>query len=276
MNRAKYLLIAFLFCNLTWQVLVWGNHFLHPALGVLTVFLLPIFVGVAIYLIFLNDFDDDWWVVFFAAGVLLPVFYFSSYATRAPEYVEFVWSGYHQYAGKIGEIPNGEPLFYELTDFALKDAKAGEFGVSYSSRSHKSSTTHSKHFVVPLFDKNDQSMPRAWLFDTYKTGSSRADNGDGGFYGFDRTSLKKAGGASTLYAKKVGSYDADRAVRQYLKKMNLPAIENPLVLEMVDEPAESYYRKGKIFFWIWTVLLNIGFMGFSIYTSGKTPQSDKI
>jgi hypothetical protein len=276
MNRAKYLLIAFLFCNLTWQILVWGIHFLHPVLGVLMVFLLPVFLGIAVYVIFPGDFDDDWAVVFFASGVLFPIFYFSSYATRAPEYVEFVYSGYQKYAGKIVEIQNHEPLFYELTDFAVKDAKAGEFGASYSSSSQKSSTTYAKHFVVPLFDKNDSSAPRAWLFGTYKSGSSRIDNGDAGYYGFDRTSLGKARTASTLYAKKVSSYDAERAVAQYLKKMNLPAVSEPLVLEMVDEPAESYYRRGKIFFWIWTGFLNMGFMGFSFYISGKTPESDKI
>lgn len=276
MSRVKYLLIVFLFCNLIWQILVWGNHFLHPTVAALAVFLLPLFLGIAVYAIFLDDFEDDWGVVFFASFILFPVLYFSSFMTRAPEYVEFVYSGYQTYAGKVGEIPNGEPLFYELTDFAIKDAKAGEFGASYSSKTQKSTTTHSKHFVVPLFDKNDQSQPRAWLFDTYKSGSLRADNGDAGYYGFENTNLSKPLNAATLYAKRVASYDANKAIVQYLKKMNLPKVETPLVLELVDEPAESYYRRGKIFFWIWTVLLNIGFMGFSFYISGKTPQSDKI
>lgn len=278
MNRALYLLIVFIFSNLTWQIIIWGNDLVHPLLGIALVLVFPIFAGVAVYLIFLDKIDDDWSTIFLASGVLFPIFYWSLYATRAPEYVRFVHSGYHRFAGAVGEINSSEPLFYELSDFHVKDAKSGAFGVSYSSSSRKSSTTHAKHFVVPLFDKNNAiAAPRLWLVDTYKTGSSRADSGDHGIYGFEKTRL--GGGAlnaSTLYAKRANSYDAQRAVQQYLKKMNLPPDENPLILELVDEPAQEYYRKGKIYLLIWTFFFNLFYLGASAYVSRKRSDSGKI
>jgi hypothetical protein len=276
MTRAKFLLIGFIFCNLTWQILVWGIHFVHPWLGMILVILLPVLLGVVVYLVFLIKADDDWTMVFLISVIFFPIFYFSLHATRAPEYVEFVHDGYRYYAGGVGEINSADAKFYELTDFALKDAKAGEFGASYGASTRKSSTTHTKNFVVPLFDKNDLSAPRAWLFDSYHSRGSRIDNGDHGYYGFDRTDLSKPHMVSTLYAKKVSSDGADGAIAQYLNKKNLPPARDALVLEIVDEPAESYYRKGKIYLWIWTFLLNLCFMGFSFSTSGKTPKSDRI
>jgi hypothetical protein len=46
--------------------------------------------------------------------------------------------------------------------------------------------------------------------------------------------------------------------------------------EPADEPAEIYYQKGKVHFWVLTILPIIFFPGFSLYVSGKPEVSDKI
>jgi hypothetical protein len=265
--------IILVHCNVTWLIVVWSFDLLHWLAAFLLVIVFPIFASVAVGGLALSKIGDDLMAVVAAASILFPIVYGVSHATRMPDYVRFVHSGRDAFQGAVSEIESGTHLFYALDDFLIKNLKTEEeFGVSYSSTTRKSSTTHAKHFAVPVFDaKEPDAPPRLWLCDTYKSGSLRSDNYEYNLYGFEKTSLSQSLNPATLYGKRGGSDDCRRAVAQYLTKKNAPPlIEKPLLLELVGEPPEDYYRTARRHYWMMTAVLNLLFLGLSFFSLKKT------
>ena len=267
MKRLLFLLVALAYCNVTWQAVVWGRDAFPAFLAFLLIFLIPIAGGVVLFLIFNAHVSEDWSAVFLGAGVLFPVVFMFTYATRMPDYVAFVKSGRHAFDGRLSDIRDDGSMFYSVRDFVVKDARAGHFGTSYSSTTRKSSTTHSKHFVIPLFEHSADDTPRAWMFGSYSSGSLRVDDGGHGIYGLDQTRLLRRARGNVIHGLRVADDDARRAVSQYFRKMNLAEVGEPIVLRPVDQPAAEFYRTGEIQWWVFTALVNILFLGVCAHAS---------
>ena len=47
MKRLLFLLVALIYCNATWQAVVWGREFFWAFVAFLLIFLIPIVSGVA-------------------------------------------------------------------------------------------------------------------------------------------------------------------------------------------------------------------------------------
>ncbi len=266
-KRLLFLIVALLYCNATWQAVVWGREFFWAFVAFLLIFLIPIVSGVALFLIFYRHVSEDWAAVFVGGGVLIPVVFMFTFATRMGDYVVFVQHGRPAFDGRIADARDDGSLFYSVRDFVVKDPDDGHFGTSYTSTTRKSSTTHAKHFVIPLFANATDPLPRAWMFGSYGTGSLRVDDGAGGIYGLDQTSLLKRSRGDVIHGLKMADADADRAVYQYLKKMKLPTGGEPLVLRPVNQPAAEFYRTAEIQYWVFTAALNVLFLGVCIYGS---------
>ena len=176
--------------------------------------------------------------------------------------------------GRAADVRDDGSLFYSVRDFVVKDVNEGHFGASYSSTTRKSTTTHAKHFVIPLFAKAADTQPRAWMFGSYTTGSLRVDDGAGGIYGLDQTSLLRRARGDVIHGLKIGDDEARRAVSQYLRKMSLPSGGEPIILRPVDQPAAEFYRIGEIQFWSFTAALNVLFLGVCIYGS-RAPRGQE-
>jgi hypothetical protein len=113
------------------------------------------------------------------------------------------------------------------------------------------------------------------MFGSYSAGSLRVDDGAGGIYGLDETSLLRRSRGDVIHGLKMADEDARRAVYQYLKKMKLPTGGEPLVLRPVDQPAAEFYRIGEIEYWVFTAALNVLFLGVCIYGSrASSGQAD--
>lgn len=266
--------IVLVHCNVTWLIIVWCFDFL-PWLGAfLLVIFFPVFASVAVGLLTVWKIGEDLMAVVAGASILFPIVYGVSHATRMPDYVRFVHSGRAAFQGAVSEIESGRHLFYALDGFLIKNLQTeDEFGVSYSSsRTRQSTTTYAKHFAVPVFDaKSADAPPRLWLCDSYKSGSSRSDSYEYDLYGFEKTSLSQSLNAVTLYGKRGDDDNCRRAVAQYLTKKNAPPlVEKPLLLELVGEPAEDYYRTASRHYWMMTAVLNLLFLGLSIFSLKKT------
>lgn len=261
---------AFIYCNLTWQIIVWSNDLLHSFIGLLFVFIFPIFSGVAIYLFLtLKLEEEDRGGAFIIAGLLIPILYMVSYATRMPEYVKFVHSGYSSFSGDVSGVNSNEYVFYTLKGFEIKNLKDGEFSVSYSSYKPKSSTTYYKHFVIPVFDAKNVGEPKVWLCAAYKS-QTISDDYKYNLYGFDKTGLSKSIYSDIISGIAIRDYDCDRAILQYQKKFNLPKTENTLILDVKDETAEVYYEKARFHFWIFTGSMNLFFLALFGFVPSKS------
>jgi hypothetical protein len=276
MKRLLFLLVAFVYCNVMWQAVVWGRDFFHSFIALLLIFIVPITAGVVLFLIFNKYVNEDWSAVFVGAGILIPVIFMFTFATRMPDYVAFVRDGKPAFDGRIADVADDASRFYTLRDFAFKSPRDGHFGASYSSTSRKSSTTYSKHFVVPLFVNPDDARPRVWLFASYTTGSLRVDDGDYGIYGLDETSLQRRLRGDVVHGLRIKDSDARDAVAHYLKKMNLADDgSEPIVLSPVDQAANEFYRIGEYQFWGFTAVFNVLFLGVCFYASRGSESSEQ-
>jgi hypothetical protein len=267
MKRLLFLVVALLYCNATWLAVVWGRESFHAFIAFLLIFLIPITTGVVLFLVFHTYVSEDWSAVFVGAGVLIPMVFMFTYATRMPDYVAFVRHGRPAFDGRLADVKDDGSMFYSVRDFVVKNARDGHFGASYSSSTRKNSTTYSKHFVIPLFEHAADPTPRAWLFGSYRTGSLRVDDGTHGIYGLDQTRLPQRARGDVIHGLRMADEDARRAVSQYLRKMNLPAGGEPIVLRPVDQSAAEFYRTGEIQLWAFTAALNVLFLGVCVYAS---------
>lgn len=267
MKRLVFLVVALAYCNVSWQAVVWGRQYVPAFVAFLLIFLMPITLGVVLFLIVHRYVSDDWAGVFVGAGVLIPVVFMATYATRIPDYVAFVSRGRPSFDGRLADATHDGALFYSVRDFVVKNTGDGHFGTSYSSTSRKSSTTHTKHFVIPLFANPSDDVPRVWMFGSYSAGSLRVDDGTHGIYGLDQTRLPAQAGGEVIHGLRIEDDDARRAVAQYLRKMSLAGDGDPIVLRPVNQPAAEFYRTGEIQLSVFTAVLNLVFLGVCIYGS---------
>lgn len=273
MKRLLFLLVAFLYCNATWLAVVWTRDVFHPVIALFLILLIPIGPGVVLFLIFSRYVSDDWSAVFVGAGVLIPVVFLFTGATRIPDYLAFVRQGRPAFDGRIADVTKDDgALFYSVRGFAIKDPRAGHFGASYSSSTRKNSTSHAKHFVIPLFANPADPMPRAWIFGSYTTGGLRVDDGAYGLYGLDQTGLLERARGAVIHGVRMAGDEARGAVSQYLRKMQLPGIDEPIILRPVDQPAAEFYGTGERQLQGFTVALNLLFLGVCIYAS-RAPRA---
>lgn len=270
MKNLLFLIVGFLYCNVTWQSIVWLYGLVPSFIGLVLVFVIPIALGVGLFLYFNAKVDENMSAIFVGAGILIPVVYMFSFATRMPDYVRYVETGRHTFVGRPADISDRSAVFYEIREFVAGKVDNGEFGVSYSVTSRKSSTTHSKHFVVPIFDAADTTSPRAFAFATYTGGSSEIDGGQRGLYGFDQTLLRQRIGRENLSGRKVSDDNAVKAVADYVQKRGANPEPAPLIIELVDESAADYFKTGAFHFWSMTAILNLIFMGVCFYASSHT------
>jgi hypothetical protein len=274
MKKLLFPLGLFIYVNLTWQIMVWGEY-LIPSIGkIILFFLFPIAFATGLFLFFEVKLDDQRSYFFLAAGILMIAFFgLGIYATRISDYTRYVYGYEGFFQGQMSELDENSYLFYTINGFLIKNLNDGEFGVSYSRLSRKNSTTHYKHFAIPVFDEKNPAQPKLWLCSTYSSGSSRVDDYNYSIHGFKETGLGKALNVSTIYGKKLIDTDCSNAAYQYLKKKNLERIENPLILWLVNETAEEYYQSSKRHFWILIILLNILFFGIPAITFPKETKT---
>jgi hypothetical protein len=131
MKRLLFLLVALIYCNATWQAVEWGREFFWAFVAFLLIFLIPIVSGVALFLIFYRHVSEDWAAVFVGGGVLIPVVFMFSFATRMGDYVAFVQHGRPAFDGRIADAKDDGSLFYSVRDFVVKDPDDGHFGTSH-------------------------------------------------------------------------------------------------------------------------------------------------
>lgn len=262
MKRLLFPLCLFIYVNLIWQIWLWGEYIFPSIIQVVVFFLFPLFFGTGLFLIFEVKLNDSRSYFFLGVGILMIAFFgLSAYATRILDYTKFVYGYEGLFEGQISEIDERPYLFYTANSFLIKNLGEGEFGVSYSITSRKNSTSHYKHFAIPVFDEKNPTQPKLWLCTTYSSGSLKADDNTYSIYGFKETKLSKSLNVSTIYGIKLIDEHCSNAANQYLKKKNLERNENPLLLSLVNETAEEYYQSSKKHFWILIILLNILFFG---------------
>lgn len=262
MNLSLSSLIVLVYFNVVWQIMLWCYDLLHPVLGFMLVFFFPVFAGVAIYLITYEKIAESWVGPVIGSTVLFPILYCAAYATRAPDYIEYIHSGRDVFIGQPAAIDNDEHKFYTLEDSLVK---ADEFGTAYhSNKPRQSTTTYSKYFALPVYDAGTGERRDVWICSSVSKGL-RIDDGAGGPYGMKETELKSAFGTGVIYGRKIVESNCFRAVASYLEKAGLPPMERPLVIDLEKETSDEYYRKARIHFWILTAALNAFFIIFFVF-----------
>lgn len=271
MKKPLFIITGLVYANLTWQTIVWAFDLMPFALGAFgLVIVFPVLMAVLVYLFVTFVLDgEDWSFALLVPVILFPALYGVSHLTRMTDYVRFVHSGRQVFRGRVAELERSGAMFYELSGYR---ASHDDVGVAYSSRTQKSSTSNAKHFAMALFAEEKAGAPRAWLCGGYNSGSTRADDGRFGLYGIEKSGLAAPPAGEVIYARRIFEDGCRQAVRQYEEKMGLAPSAAPLLLELEDETADEYYAAGRRHFWVFAVLINVLYLGFSLLMWRKTVE----
>jgi hypothetical protein len=267
MNKRHCLLAGFVFINIAWQAVVWTRAFFSPIAGWSLICLLPIVAGIILFkLIGGNRGGTCAWVMVVAGG-LVPVMYVAGTVTRLSDYPQFIERPDFVFSGPVAGIEDGAADFFSIRDFRHEKAKKEQFGFAYSLHQSKGSTRYVDHFVLPIFDTSEGSKPKLWAYESVPTIYVIRNIDDYIEFakdGLELEAFRKQLRSDVVFGRKVDDRNAQRALTEYLSKFPVDDLGVPLMIELIDESPEHYFRIAAVHFWLMTAGLNFIFFGLCV------------